>query len=223
LRNVISERPLVLYFIFRYENFKGNYFNINLFGEIFHDLCDAIEIINNLFAIHLVPILTFTLIVDIFGIYVAFHNSPLFANIIFNFVTAYFAAKNYILRAMIAYIGITTTREPEILIEFIAKLLNKLPQCHPQRCMLHDCMKEFHVRSFNLRTFFLTINWNILLGVKLRSTFFMSLTFNSYFFSGNINNSDLFDYSVSYENINLYPNINFIVFNFQLSISNAIR
>ena len=172
------------WFIFRHENFKENSFNINIFGEIFHDLCDGLETINNLFAIHLIPILSYTLIVDIFGIYIAFHNSPLFANILFNIVTVYFVAKNYILRIMIAYIGSTTSLEPEILIEFIAKLLNKLPRSHPQRNMLHDCMKEFHVRSFNLRTFFLTINWNILLGVKFKLTcclLNMVLIFNSYF------------------------------------------
>lgn len=159
-----------LNFISRYENFKENFFNIQLFGEIYHDLCDAVETINRLFAIHLIPVLTFTLIVDIFGLYIAFHHAPFFANIFFNIVTVYFIAKNYILRSMVAYIGSTTSREPEILIEFIAKLLNKLPQSHPQRYMLHDCLKEFHVRSFNLRTFFLTINWNILLGVKSELT-----------------------------------------------------
>lgn len=159
-----------LNFIYRYENFKENFFNIQLFGEIFHDLCDAIETINKLFAIHLIPVLTFTLIVDIFGLYLAFHSSPLFANIFFNIVTMYFIAKNYILRSMVAYIGCSTSREPELLIEFIAKLLNKLPRSHPQRYMLHDCLKEFHVRSFNLRIFFLTINWNILLGVMFNLT-----------------------------------------------------
>ena len=155
-----------------------------IFGEIFHDLCDAIENINSLFAIHLIPVLAFTLIVDIFGIYVAFHSAPFYDNIVFNFVTGYFIVKNYILRSLVAYIGSTTSREPELLTEFIAKLLNKLPRSYPQRCMLHDYLKEFRVRSFNLHTFFLTIDWNILLGVNFYPTCCTlnnSLIFDSFF------------------------------------------
>lgn len=56
-------------------------------------------------------------------------------------------------------------REPERIIEMIAKLLNHLPSNHMSRIALHESMKQFQGRKFELQTFFLKINWNILLGV----------------------------------------------------------
>lgn len=108
---------------------------------------------------------------DIFGLYVVVHNSPVFPNIIFNCVTVSFILKHFVLRTIIAQMGSSTSREPEKLLEMIAKLLNKLSRNHPIRCILYDFMREFQVRNFKLQTFFLTINWNIILGVIFKKSF----------------------------------------------------
>lgn len=154
---------------FRYEVFSESFVNVKLFAEIFHDLCDGIQQINNLFAIHLVPILLAMLIVDIFGMFGIFKYIYIFQNafdVFSTFVIIYYIIKHYILRAVIAHIGSTTTCEPEKLIEMIAKLINKLSFNHLTVPILRNYIKEFQTRNFKLKTLFLTINWNILLGVR---------------------------------------------------------
>jgi hypothetical protein len=107
------------------------------------------------------------LVVDIFGMYAVFQSFPVMRSVFFNIVTAYYISKHFILRFFIAYIGATATREPEKLIEMIAKLINKLSPIHPLRHSLCDSMMQFQTRNLKLQAMFLTVNWNILLGVML--------------------------------------------------------
>ncbi|KAL7051660.1 hypothetical protein ACKWTF_004555 [Chironomus riparius] len=148
----------------RYENFSESFFNINLYGDVFHDICDSIESINILFTIHLIPILLSMLVVDVFGIYALFQNFPLMQSLFYNIMTLYYVSKHFILRVLVAHIGATATREPEKLIEMIAKLVNKLSSIHPLRHSLCDLMKQFQTRNLKLQAMFLTVNWNIVLG-----------------------------------------------------------
>jgi len=141
--------------------------NLKLFAETFHDLCDGLTMINNLFAIHLVPTLLAMLVVDVFGMYNIFRFfSSSTGDTVSNTIILYYILMHFILRVFIAYIGSTTTSEPEILIEMMAKLINKLNFNHPSRFVLYNYMKQFQTRNFKLQTLFLTINWNILLGVR---------------------------------------------------------
>ena len=108
------------------------------------------------------------LIVDIFGMFGIFKYIYVFRNLldVFScFVIIYYIVKHYILRAVIAYIGSTTSNEPEVLIEMIAKLINNLSFNHPTATILRNYLIEFQSRNFKVKTLFLTINWNILLGV----------------------------------------------------------
>lgn len=107
------------------------------------------------------------LVVDIFGIYAIFQNFPIMRSIYYNIMTLYYVSKHFLLRVSIAYIGATATREPEKIIEMIAKLVNKLSTIHPLRRSLCDLMKQFQTRNLKLHAMFLTVNWNILLGVNL--------------------------------------------------------
>lgn len=107
------------------------------------------------------------LIIDIFGIYAMFQNFPILKSNFYNIMSIYYLTKHLVLRIFIAFIGATATREPEKLIEMIAKLVNKLTSIHPVRHSLCDLMKQFQTRNFKLHAMFLTVNWNILLGVNL--------------------------------------------------------
>jgi hypothetical protein len=107
------------------------------------------------------------LFVDIFGMYSFLQSFPLLHNIFYNIMIAYYISKHFILRISIAYIGATATREPERLIEMIAKLINKLSPIHPLRYSLCDSMMQFQTRNLKLKAMFLTVNWNILLGVMI--------------------------------------------------------
>jgi len=81
--------------------------------------------------------------------------------------TAYDIIINFLLMICIAHIGSITSREPKKLVEMLAKLINELSLNHPSRFVLYNYMKQFQTRNFIFKTLFLTINWNILLGVRL--------------------------------------------------------
>lgn len=151
----------------RYDQFNKNYFDLKLFAEVFHDLCDAIKIINNLLTVHLVSILLAMLIVDVFGMYTIFGTLNAIGNAYSIYNISFYIALHFILRSCIAYIGSSTSNEPKEIIENIAKLINKLSPNHPSRLCLFNYMKQFQTRNLKFQTLFLTINWSIVLGVSL--------------------------------------------------------
>lgn len=124
--------------------------------------------INNLFAIHLDPALLAMLIVDVFGMYNIFRFiSSSSGDAVSNAIILYYILMHFILRVLIAHAGSATTSEPEILIEMMAKLINKLSANHPTRFILYNYTKQFQTRNFKLQTLFLTLNWSMLLGVRI--------------------------------------------------------
>ena len=80
--------------------------------------------------------------------------------------TAYYISMHLLLMIFTAHTGSTTSREPEKLVEMIAKLINELSLNNPSRVVLYNYMKQFQTRNFKFQTLFLTINWNIVLGVR---------------------------------------------------------
>lgn len=107
------------------------------------------------------------LIVDVFGWYSIFMFSKNIENVASILITFYYILMHFMLRILIAYIGSTTMREPESLIEIMAKLVNQSSLNQPMRFVMYNFMNQFQVRKFELQTLFLTIDWNILLGVNI--------------------------------------------------------
>lgn len=110
----------------------------------------------------------------------------------------YFVVKNLLLQSLVAHIGSTTMREPEKIIEILAKTINKMDQKYNERLALNNCMKQFQARKFKLGTLFFDIDWRIVLGVS-----FIALCVETLIiifctiFSVNINNGYVSDYCVS--------------------------
>lgn len=154
-----------LSFHFRFDEFTERFLDLKLFADCFHDLCDGIEDINNLFAFHLVPILLTMLVIDVFLIYNFFQWMMVPEIKFIHFMTVYYLVIHLILRTILAHIGSTATREPEKLIEIMAKLINHLSLNHPSRFVLDAYMKQFQTRKFKFQTLFLNIDWNIVLSV----------------------------------------------------------
>jgi hypothetical protein len=107
------------------------------------------------------------LTVNIFGMYNTFQyvSTPGATSLYIG--TAYYISMHFLLMILTAHIGSTTSREPEKLVEMMAKLINELPLNHPSRFVLYNYMKQFQTRNFKFQSLFLTINWNIVLGVRL--------------------------------------------------------
>ena len=142
---------------------------MTLFGEVFHDLCDAIKLINDVLTFHLLPILLAMLTIDVFGLYNIFKILTVAGNISVNYNILFFIIFNFILRAFTAHMGSSTSNEPQEIIEMTAKLINKLSPHHLMRMCLINYMKQFQTRNFKFQTLFLNINWNIVLGVSVNA------------------------------------------------------
>lgn len=171
---LISFKPLILNTMFSnffvqssHKNFNDKFVNVKLFGEVFHDLCDAVKHINNLLAYHLITILLAMLVLDVFGLYNIFKILKLAGNISVSYNILFFIIFHFILRTFIAHIGSSTSNEPQDLIEMIAKLINKQLPNDLMRMCLFNYLKQFQTRNFKFQTLFLTINWNIVLGVSM--------------------------------------------------------
>lgn len=133
-----------------------------------------------MFAFHLIPILMGILVVNVFGMYSIFKFLRISGTAPLYLATAYFVAVHFILMILTAHTGSTTSRQPEILIEMIAKLINELSLNHPSRYLLYNYIKQFQTRNFKFQALFLTINWNIVLGVRFTLWILFNHNFKSF-------------------------------------------
>lgn len=144
-----------------------------MYAEIFHILCDKIEAVNRLFTFHLIPIFLYILTIDIFCVYQVFHNVSINGNIYINYNTLYYVLKNIFMQATVAHFGSTTSREPEKIIEKLAKRINGISFHDPVRLSLLDCLKQFQSRKFKFQTLFFDVDWKVILGVRKKFNFFL--------------------------------------------------
>jgi hypothetical protein len=135
-----------------------------LFAEIYHDLCDALEMINSLFTSYLISTLFFYILLDTFSFYTIFQlrggNMPEAIFMIF-FRIAYF-----ITISSASHIGYSTTCVGESIKTDIAKIMNEFPAYHYKKTPYYDLLKQFNVRNLKLQTVFFTIDWKIVLAVS---------------------------------------------------------
>lgn len=150
-------------------------FSMKIFTELFHDLCDAIESINQLFTFHLSPAIFFMLVIDIFGAYGIIrefistsnqdvdgndHNAIylIFSNVIYSGIQLMF-------KIWAASIGHTTTSEAERTKVILAKLMNRMSPNSVSRCNFYSAIMQCQTRNLKLQNQFFVIDWNIVFAV----------------------------------------------------------
>ncbi|KAG5684163.1 hypothetical protein PVAND_013404 [Polypedilum vanderplanki] len=164
---LLRKRFEILKELLDYQNFKSyRFFNINKFDEVFHDLCDAIKMINSLFTFHLIPVIFEMMIVNIFGLYADFYLARIKGNWQQILMTSLYIIAHFILKCLVAHIGNSTTNAVEEIIASIAKLISKLPSNDVSRFTFYNLLRQFQTRNFKFQSFFLTVNWNFLLAVS---------------------------------------------------------
>ncbi|KAG5679291.1 hypothetical protein PVAND_008869 [Polypedilum vanderplanki] len=152
-------------------------FNFKLFGEIYHDMCDIIEIINSLFAVHLPPIFLEMLVINVFGFYglikyITAPNETSQVCIILFYITSHF-----LLSIMICYVGHSTNFEAESVKIILSKILNKLSPADFSRSNFKDLLKQFSARNLKFQTVFFNIDWRVFLAMTSTIVTYLVITF----------------------------------------------
>ena len=156
-----------------------------LLAEIFHNLCDAIAIINQTFTFHFIGIV-FDVMVNlfinsfskyktfkfqitlIFALYSTFRlikkpTKDFEAEI---FLSAFGIVSYIFLVISIIFFGDSTTKEAEKSAEMLGKLMNTKKFCDGEKLDLMFLMSQIQSRKVDIQNMFFTINWNVLLTVS---------------------------------------------------------
>ncbi|KAG5684162.1 hypothetical protein PVAND_013403 [Polypedilum vanderplanki] len=151
--------------------------NYNTFAEIFHDLCDAIQLINSIYVYHLIPVILETLIYDIFGIFGTIRHTNSYENILHILISSAFLFVHFTLKCSIAHIGSSTTCEAKEIFAVIGRTINKFPPNDMTRFIFYNFLNQFRIRKFKFQSFFLTVNWNIVLATTSTIVTYLVITY----------------------------------------------
>lgn len=151
--------------------------------EIYHDLCNVVDMINSTLTFPLVFVIFYFFIMNLFATYnnvYTFFNDP--EKLFFVCINdGTWVLVNYVLQSVLIHSSYSTTREAEQSAIIIAKLIssNKCSKIH------HDVFSSFLVqnqyRSLKFQTPFFTINWKLLLAVsylKYIAIYFVNISSN---------------------------------------------
>lgn len=150
---------------------------MKIFTELYHDLCDAIESINQLFTFHLSPIIFFMLVIDIFGSYgvvrdlIATSNTNddpnYFAKALYLiFSNMIYSGFQMIFKIVAAMIGSATTQEAEKTKVILAKIMNRMSSNGIKSSDLFTTLLQCQTRNLKLQNQFFIIDWNIVFAVR---------------------------------------------------------
>lgn len=170
---------------------------VNLFIEIFHDLSDALDAINNLFTSHLIPTMLTMLVIDTFGIYGVTNSSFTTAKVTDIILSLFYIIVHFILKIMICHIGYSTTHEAESIKIAFAKGMNKIKFVSEMSSLLY-AYKQIEARDLRMQNVIFIVDWKVLFGVRCITDFLMeiSIIFNVLNLD-NIHNCNLSSHHVS--------------------------
>jgi hypothetical protein len=137
-----------------------------LFIELFQDMCDAIDQINSLLTVHLIPLMLAMLLVDIIVVYKLvrffFTNVPFYRScIILSFMVIHF-----IIRSAVAHFGHSMKCVVQDLKAKVARLIIEPTDNIGSRVTLKEFLGQMESRNCSMETVFFSINWSIVINVS---------------------------------------------------------
>ena len=107
------------------------------------------------------------LIVDVVAMFgIIKHFTFEFNSIINVAVNSVFVLLQFLLKAVVSYVGHSTTCEGEEIKVALAKATNNLPVTDSSNMILNELLIQFETRNLKLQNIFFSINWNVLLTVS---------------------------------------------------------
>lgn len=147
---------------------KNDRFDIELFSELYDDLCDLIEIINKTFTSQLVFVMAEFMSIEIFSGYGILREVLLTSRKMFLIIgNLFWIIFQYPVKFFMASAGSGTTDEAEKSLALITKLINRARHDELLRCQLNNLLIQLQCRNKKLSNVFFNINYNVILVVSL--------------------------------------------------------
>lgn len=141
--------------------------NLKLFSELYSELCDAIDIVNSTFTIHLIFVLTLLLLTDIFAAYCflrEFQSSSATISFV-GYVNAAWTVIMFLIKIPIAFSGDSTTSEAERSQILVTKAIAHASSNNDLRTELSFILMQMKIRKKVFANVFFNINWSLILTV----------------------------------------------------------
>lgn len=188
---------------------SGKNLKLKLVAELFHDLCDAILMINSIFTPHLIITMTLMMISDILVVYQIFfyllqYQDPTSA--FFVFENGFFVIFHFMLKCGISHIGHKTMTEAELIKTAVVRSFDV--ECSDKKFEYLQVLAQFNTRNLKLQNAFFIIDWRLVLGV-CQHAYLNSINYNL-FIADIINYHHIFGHNVRLDNAS--NSISFILF-----------
>jgi 7tm Chemosensory receptor len=155
---------------------------MKIFVQIFHELCDAVDSINQLFTFQLTPTMFLMTVIDIFGAYGIirehftttddaksqnekdphYYETGIYL-IISNVV---YSSTQFFFKAWAASVGHACYSEAEKTKVILAKIMNRMSPVNISRCDFYAALMQCHTRNLKLQNQFFIIDWSIVFAVS---------------------------------------------------------
>lgn len=141
---------------------------LKLFANIFHDLCDSIDLINSCITYHLVPTILTMVILDIFSCFIIIiHTYTIDDDYTYIISNSYYFFMNFIIISLTSFAGSSTTEKARKIIGFFGKSINNLTADYEiSRPASNLILIQFQSRNIKLKNKFFEVNWNVLITVS---------------------------------------------------------
>lgn len=178
--------------------FVNNSQNIQELTELFHQLCDMIDLINDSFTFPLNFIFFDYFISNMLSCFNIFweykRNSDLFY-VIVNEAT--YVIFNYCLQSLCVHASCTLSNEASETSTIVAKVMNSRNFDKSSRKLLKSFLAQHQCRNFKLQTCFFTLNWKLLLTVSFSNSNLNYFLTNHNAFRDGFNNNHLYNHHMS--------------------------
>lgn len=147
-------------------------FNLKLFSELYHDLCDLIEDVNSTFTNQLIVVLMNLLLTDVFNIYGVLRevkskapssSERLCFLMVFN---VYWLSIQYAVQTFVVFCGETTTNEAERALVLVTNAYSNVESDVNLKNDLNSLLIQMKFRKKVFKNVFFRINFNLILTVS---------------------------------------------------------
>lgn len=153
-------------------------FNMRLFSELYNDLCDTVELVNNTFTFQLIIVMMSILLIDIFAAYGALREFMSNSNERLKFLiiaNSTWIAIQYLMKVFMACSGSRTTSEATKSLVHLTRLIEATESSNPMKLEMNFLLIQMKCRNKNFQNVFFNINWHLILAVILVLTIYSCL------------------------------------------------
>lgn len=147
---------------------RSIFFDPRITITLYHDLCDAIEMVNSTFTFPLIFVIMYFFLCDLFAAYNHIYFIMRFIENIDLLLASdsLFLILNFILQCYLIYLSHSTSSKAEQTAVVVSKILCNCDCDKHQQKAFESFLSQNRYRNLKLRTTFFTIDWHLILAVS---------------------------------------------------------